>query len=130
MEELQFKDIEIIFNKENPQRLGVPIKISAKVNNNHETLEYKFIVGKNGIWSTIQDFSDNSECTWSPNSEGDYIVMIQARDKLGKKPLDYFAKEDYSIADDSNEEKTTDDLTKDLANELNNEKNFKEAVNN
>ena len=130
MEELQFKDIEIIFNRENPQKLGVPIRISAKVNNKCEMLEYKFIVGKNGIWNTIQDFSDNSECTWSPNSEGDYIVMVQARDKLGKKPLDYFAKEDYSIADDSNEKKTTDDLTKDLTNSVNNEENFKIAVNN
>lgn len=130
MEELQFKDIEIIFNKENPQRLGVPIKISAKVNNNCEMLEYKFIVGKNGIWNTIQDFSDNSECIWAPKSEGDYIVMIQARDKLGKKPLDYFAKEDYSIADNSNEKNTTDDLTKDLTNELSNEEYFKDAVNN
>ena len=122
MEELQFKDVEIIFDKENPQRSGVPIKISAKANKKSEQLEYKFIVGKSGIWSTIQEFSDNQECIWSPNSEGEYIVMVQARDKLGKKPLDYFAKEDYLI-DDSRIENTTDDLTKDSDE-------FKQAVNN
>lgn len=129
MEELQFKDIEIIFNKENPQKLGVPIKISAKINNRCEQLEYKFIVGKSGIWNTIQDFSDNSDCTWSPKSEGEYIVMVQARDKSGKKPLDYYAKEDYLI-DNSNLKKTTDDLTKDLTNNINQEEHFKAAVNN
>ncbi|MDR3596594.1 triple tyrosine motif-containing protein [Clostridium sp.] len=97
MEELQLKYVEIAFDKKSPQKVGTEINISGKIDNEVECLEYKFIVGKGGIWNTIQEFSDKNECVWRPKREGEYMVMIQAREKDGKKPLDYLAKEDYSI---------------------------------
>ena len=97
MEELQLKYIEIFFDKQTPQNIGTEINILSKVDSKVGNLEYKFIVGKGGIWKTIQEFSDKNKCVWKPKWEGEYIVMVQAREKNGKKPLDYLAKEDYSI---------------------------------
>jgi hypothetical protein len=97
MEELQLKYVEIAFDKQAPQQVGTEISISGKIDGQIENLEYKFIVGKGGIWNTIQEFSKKNDCVWKPKREGEYMVMVQAREKGGKKPLDYVAKEDYSI---------------------------------
>lgn len=97
MDELQLKYVEIIFDKQTPQNVGAEINILSKIDTQEGDLEYKFIVGKGGIWNTIQEFSDRNECIWKPKREGEYMVMVQAREKNGKKPLDYLAKEDYSI---------------------------------
>ena len=97
MEELQLKYIEIFFDKQTPQNIGTEINILSKIDSQVGNLEYKFIVGNGGIWKTIQEFSDKDKCMWKPKREGEYIVMVQAREKNGKKPLDYLAKEDYSI---------------------------------
>jgi hypothetical protein len=97
MEELQLKYIEIVFDKQTPQNVGTEINISGKIDRQMGNLEYKFIVGRGGIWNTIQEFSEKNDCVWNPKTEGEYMVMVQAREKDGKKPLDYVAKEDYSI---------------------------------
>jgi len=99
MEELQLKYVEIVFDKQTPQNSGTEINISSKIDSQVGNLEYKFIVGRGGIWNTIQEFSEKNECAWKPKIEGEYMVMVQAREKFGKKPLDYLAKEDYSIID-------------------------------
>lgn len=97
MEDLKLKYVEIVFDKEKPQSVGTRINVLGKIDSEIDNLEYKFIVGKGGIWNTIQEFSEKNKCTWNPKSEGEYIVMVQAREKNGKKSLDYLAKEDYSI---------------------------------
>ena len=97
MEELQLKYVEIVFDKQTPQNVGIEINISSEIDSKIGDLEYKFIVGRGGIWKTIQEFSEKNECTWKPKREGEYMVMVQAREKYGKKPLDYLAREDYSI---------------------------------
>jgi len=97
MEELQLKYVEIVFDKQTPQNIGIEINISSKIDSKIGTLEYKFIVGRGGIWNTIQEFSEKNECAWKPKREGEYMIMVQAREKYGKKPLDYLAREDYSI---------------------------------
>ncbi len=111
IEELQLKYIEIVFDKEKPQKVGNEIKISSIIDKNVNGLEYKYIVGKGGVWNTIQEFSDKNECTWNPKSEGEYIVMVQAREKNGKKSLDYLAKEDFSIVKEEN----INEIDKDIA---------------
>ena len=88
-----------MFSKEKPQAVNTKIKITAEINDDIEGLEYKFIVGRGGIWKTIREFSSENICEWTPNESGNYIVMIQAREKNGKKPLDYLAKEDFEIVD-------------------------------
>lgn len=104
MENMQLKYVEVIFDKEKPQAIGTEINIIGKLDKNINNLEYKFIVGKGGVWKTIQDFSEKNECLWVPESTGSYIVMVQARDKKGKKPLDYLAKQDYIIYDEKSME--------------------------
>lgn len=98
MQELQVEDIELIFNKDKPQTRGSEIKIKSKVNKPNDDIEYKFIIGLNGIWTTIQDYSEKDNCCWKPVYEGEYTVMVQARNKKGKKSFDYVAKEDYLIS--------------------------------
>ncbi|WP_090088947.1 triple tyrosine motif-containing protein [Clostridium uliginosum] len=98
MQELQLKDVDIIFDKEKPQNKGTEISILSEINKKTADIEYKFIIGSNGIWNTIQDFSDDNKCLWKPKSEGEYIIMVQAREKNGKKSFDYLAKENYLIS--------------------------------
>lgn len=111
MKGLQLKYMEIIFDKQKPQSVGTDIKIIAKAENNIN-LEYKFIVGKGGVWAAIQEFSKKNECIWTPNEEGDYILMVQAREKNEVRPIDYLAKEDYSIV----KREVMDDMDKDIVN--------------
>lgn len=100
MEELQLKYVEIIFDKQTPQKIDTEINILSRIDNGEVgNLEYKFIVGKGGIWNTIQEFSGDNRCVWKPKREGEYMVMVQAREKDGKKSLDYLAKEGYSIVE-------------------------------
>lgn len=123
MEELQLKYVEIAFDKETPQSIGTEINISTKIDRQVGNLEYKFIVGRGGIWNTIQEFSEKNKCLWKPIIVGEYMVMVQARDKYGKKPLDYLAKEDYSIIDG--------EVMNAMSEELNQSKvEFKKAVTN
>lgn len=130
MEELQLKYVEIIFDKQTPQSVGTEIKILSKIDTQVGDLEYKFIVGKGGIWNTVQEFSDKNECMWKPKREGEYMVMVQAREKNGKKPLDYLAKEDYSIVNEEvistiNEEESVEQVV----NEGQVKIDFKDIVN-
>lgn len=153
MEELQLKYVEIAFDKQAPQKVGTEINISGKIDGEIENLEYKFIVGKGGVWNTIQEFSEKNDCIWNPKREGEYMVMVQARERDGKKPLDYLAKEDYSIVteevsntmdkdtsikDVTNDEEIKSACKDEVGNSLTSEKEettlcnieFKEAINN
>ena len=117
MEELQLKYLDIAFDKEKPQFVGTDIYISSEIEDKINDLEYKFIVGKDGIWNTIQEFSDKNVCRWNTEIEGNYIVMVQARDKYGKKSLDYLAKEDYLIIKDKTIDNNTEEIyTQNIAN--------------
>ena len=111
MKGLQLKYMEIIFDKEKPQSVGTDIKIIAKAENN-TNLDYKFIVGKGGVWAAIQEFSQKNECIWTPKDSGDYIIMVQARERNKLKPIDYLAKEDYSIV----KRRVGYDMDKDIKN--------------
>lgn len=130
MEELQLKYLEIIFDKQTPQSVGIEINIStSKIDSQMGKLEYKFIVGRGGIWNTIQEFSNKNECAWKPKREGEYMVMVQAREKYGKKPLDYLAREDYSIiAEEAVNTMHEEVSVENVVNEGNIKINFKDIV--
>ncbi len=97
MNEIRSKYIEIIFDKEKPQSIDTSIRIKVTAENINEELEYKFLIGKGGVWSVIKDFSRSNQCLWIPTEEGNYIIMVQAREKSKARPLDYLAKEEFSI---------------------------------
>ena len=131
MEELQLKYVEIVFDKQTPQHVGVEINILSKIDSQMGNLEYKFIVGRGGVWNTIKEFSENNECAWKPKREGDYIVMVQAREKYGKKSLDYLAKEDYSIVAEKEVDVMDEEVSiEEAVNEDEMEIEFKGIINN
>lgn len=63
-----------------------------------KNINYKFIIGNDGIWNTIQDFSTENICKWVPKEEGKYIVMVQGKKNGSKKPFDFLAKEILTVA--------------------------------
>ncbi|WP_294377052.1 triple tyrosine motif-containing protein [uncultured Clostridium sp.] len=97
MNEVQSEYIQIVFDKEKPQNINTAIRINVNTENVNENLEYKFLIGRGGIWSVIQEFSLENQCLWTPREEGNYLIMVQARETSTDRPLDYLAKEEFSI---------------------------------
>ena len=77
-------ELLITFDKESPSLIDEKIKIKA-IAEERESLEYKFLEGKPGernlIWKPIQDFSTKNECEWKPIKPGEYMIMVQSKDK-------------------------------------------------
>lgn len=67
-----------------------------------EELEYKFIIGNDGVWNTIQDFSDKSACKWIPKEKGKYMIMVQGKKEGSNKPFDFMVKEEIVVNDNKN----------------------------
>jgi hypothetical protein len=89
-------EIEIKFNLDSPQNGGQTIEIRAE-NTLGIDLLYKFMLGLDGIWQVIKDFSEDSEAMWIPAKGGKYQIMVQAREKNSNKPFDYISRAEYII---------------------------------
>lgn len=89
-------ELEILFDKASPQGVSEDINIHASFD---EELNYKFIIGYDGVWNTIQEFSVKDICKWEPKEDGKYIVMVQGKSEGSQKPFDYLAKEEYMIGE-------------------------------
>lgn len=94
-------EVAIEFNNSSPQNKGgsIIINIGDKPENN---LLYKFMVGADGTWNTLKDFSTDESVEWIPGGDGKYIIMIQAKRKNSVKPFDYVSKTDYIIGKTEN----------------------------
>lgn len=93
-------EIVLKINAKNGISKGEELEFQIE-NNTREELEYKFILGNAGIWSTIKEFSSDSICKWVPNHESHYIVMVQARKVNSSKPFNYMCKEEFSVGEDN-----------------------------
>lgn len=63
-------------------------KIVININNNlQEKLLYKYMVGYNGIWNTIKDFTEKEQIEWAPVQDGKYVLMVQAKNQIAVKVL-------------------------------------------
>lgn len=92
MDELKisFPDNDILIaNKENV--------INVSASSSDDKLSYKFIIGNDGIWNTIQDYSKETVCVWTPKEEGKYIVMVQGKKEGSRKPFDFMSKEEIVV---------------------------------
>ena len=89
----------ILFDKESPCNINDKIVVEADSNN--EEFTYKFIIGNDGIWNTVQEFSDCGTFIWRPKEEGKYMIMVQAKDKNSNKPFDCIAKQEFIIGEES-----------------------------
>lgn len=89
-------EVGIEFNNSSPQNKGssIIINIGDKPEDN---LLYKFMVGLNGTWNTLKDFSTDESVEWIPRADGKYIIMVQAKRQNSVKPFDYVSKTEYII---------------------------------
>lgn len=89
-------EINIQFNYQSPQEKGSEIEITIE-GKPLGKLFYKFIVGLDGTWETIQDFSLEDKALWIPKEDGKYIIMVQARKENSQRSFDYVSRTDYII---------------------------------
>lgn len=73
-------------NPSSPQLYDTSIKVSANISGNKTGLQYKFVWQKNDWkeWGVIKDFSSTDYATWTPKAEGNYTILMDVKDKLGK----------------------------------------------
>lgn len=89
-------EININFNLNSPQEKKKEIIIKAE-SILEENLLYKFFIGCNGLWSTLQDFQENSSIKWFPEEDGKYTIMVQAKKLNSDKIFDYISRVDFII---------------------------------
>jgi hypothetical protein len=90
------KELQVRFNSESPAEKGQNITISAECNEAME-LSYKFFVGTDGVWNVLRDFSEENSIQWTPEEEGTYIIMVQAKTGKSGKAFDYMSRVDYIV---------------------------------
>lgn len=81
-------ELLITFDKESPSLIDEKINIKV-ISEEDNSFEYKFLEGapgeRNLTWNPIQDFSEKKECEWRPRKSGDYMIMVQYKNKDSKK---------------------------------------------
>lgn len=89
-------ELNVQFNLDSPQKKFKEIIINV---NKHldEKLLYKYMIGSNGRWRTLKNYTVSPKAIWIPREDGNYIIMIQAKKLDSNKPFDYIYKYQYSI---------------------------------
>lgn len=81
-------ELLITFDKESPSVIDEKINIKV-ISEEDNSVEYKFLEGapgeRNLTWKPIQDFSNKKECEWRPRKSGDYMIMVQYKEKDSKE---------------------------------------------
>jgi hypothetical protein len=95
-------ELSIVFNVESPQQKDSKINIAIG-DKPSEKLLYKYIVGSNGTWETLKDFSSGDSACWIPKKEGNYVIMVQAKEPDSNKSFDYVSRAQYVIGDHQQE---------------------------
>ncbi len=96
-------ELDVNFSLPSPQDKNIPIDIS--VSSLEEDTVYRFCVGINGVWYTIQDFSTKKEVAWTPSEYGNYIVMVQSKKISSRKAFDNIIRVNYTIGKNFEDEK-------------------------
>ncbi len=99
-------EMNILFSLENPEEKNEEVLISVE-NELEDNLDYKFLVGREGSWTTIKELSEASTAKWKPELEGKYSIMVQAKRKESNKPFDFMSKAEY-IVGETNEKLISD----------------------
>lgn len=89
-------EMNIITNLESPQEKGKEITITVE-NQIHKNLMYKFLIGNDGTWETIKDFTTDNYVVWNPIMDGKYIIMVQGKLQGSKKSFDYISRTDFIV---------------------------------
>ena len=91
-------EFNITFSLDSPQNKNTEIEISMNTVE-EENFLYKFLLGFQGKWNTISDFSKNKHIKWCPLETGNYTIMTQIRKEGSAKSFDYVSKSEYLIED-------------------------------
>jgi len=91
-------EMNILFRLENPEDEYKKIGISVE-NELEDNLDYKFLVGHGGNWTTLKQLSGASDAIWKPEIDGKYSIMVQAKRKESNKPFDFMSKTDYTVGE-------------------------------
>ena len=94
--------MNILFDKKSPQQANENIEIAVEF---EEEIDFKVIIGNDGVWNTIKEFNNKSSCVWTPKEDGNYMVMVQGKRKGSDKPFEYLAREEYIIGKYAGEDK-------------------------
>ena len=72
----------ITVDKSSPQEVGVPLKITAEVDNAGKDVQYKFVWMKDNWneWGVIQDYSAKNVAQWIPDGIGKYSFYVDVKD--------------------------------------------------
>lgn len=89
-------EFNITFSLDSPQNENTEIEISMDTLEEEKFL-YKFLLGFQGKWNTISDFSENKHIKWTPIETGSYTVMAQIRKVDSAKSFDYVSKSEYLV---------------------------------
>lgn len=89
-------ELAINCNLESPQEKKSKILISIE-DTLEEDLLYKYMIGSNGTWTTLKDFTNDRSVEWIPEEEGKYIIMVEGKKKDGRRSFDYVSRIDYII---------------------------------
>lgn len=65
----------------------------------YDNILYKYIIGYDGKWETIRSFTNEKKITCKLKSQGDYIVMVQAKRENSTKSFDYVSRYEFKIGD-------------------------------
>ena len=91
-------EMNILFSLDNPKQEYKEIEISVE-NELENNLDYKFLVGLEGTWTTLKKSSNESVAMWKPEVDGKYSIMVQAKRKESNKPFDFMSKTDYMVGE-------------------------------
>ncbi|MFT5874791.1 MAG: hypothetical protein ACI8WT_003768 [Clostridium sp.] len=91
-------EMNILFNLENLEEKYKEIEISVE-NKLEDNLNYKFLVGLEGTWTTLKELGEASTTMWKPMIEGTYSIMVQAKRKESNRPFDFMSKIDYIVGE-------------------------------
>lgn len=71
-------------DKTSPQPIKTTIKLTTQVNENAETVQYKYYRYLNGQYALIKDWSTNNSITIAPSTEGIYNIFVGVKDSTGE----------------------------------------------
>lgn len=88
------EDNQILFDRVSSNNEDKKILIKALI---EEAVQYKFMVGNNGVWTTIKEFSDENSAVWNPEEDGKFMVMVQGKKQNSNKPFDFVVREELEV---------------------------------
>ncbi|AND85860.1 triple tyrosine motif-containing protein [Clostridium tyrobutyricum] len=91
-------ELSINCSLENPEKKNSKVVINIENQFDGELL-YKYMIGCNGTWRVLKNFTCERAVEWIPEEDGKYIIMVQAKSKDSNKSFDYVSRMNYIIGD-------------------------------